>query len=225
MLIIIDGYNLIFTVPELEKYVEVKRVEAVRNYVVSLLSEYRREKTYKIVIVFDGTYSESALPRKQMITGISVIYSNIGVTADTEIKEITKNSQNPNDICIVTYDNEIKRYVKKRGCQIVDPKAFYKEVLDCLNKNKKHESDEPEKKLTGPSEQDVKYWTNIFNNLPAQKVEPESNTKNNNIPGKKRKKKHSLQKELYQKYHAPSGDDTEYWVRIFESLDNEEQNN
>src|SRR5574341_1820952 len=103
MLIVIDGYNFIFTVPELERHAGIHRIEPVRAYVISLLSKYKEEKHYNVTIVFDGNYTATSLPKKQTYSGITVIYSKSGVTADTEIKNITKLCQNPKDVHIVTY--------------------------------------------------------------------------------------------------------------------------
>src|SRR5574342_870162 len=104
MLIIIDGYNLIFTVPELERHVKKNNIETVRDHVISLLSKYKEKKRCEVILVFDGNYTESALPKKQTHAGIDVIYSKSGINADTEIKNITSLCQNPRDVSNVTND-------------------------------------------------------------------------------------------------------------------------
>ena len=65
MLIIIDGYNFIFTVPALEKHVGINRIEPVRDYIISLFSKYKEEKHYDVVVVFDGTHTQTTLPKRQ----------------------------------------------------------------------------------------------------------------------------------------------------------------
>lgn len=78
MLIIIDGYNFVFTVPALEKLVGTNRIEPVRDHVISLFSKYKQIKHYDITVVFDGNYTQAALPKKQMYSGVTVIYSRAG---------------------------------------------------------------------------------------------------------------------------------------------------
>src|SRR3972149_5319473 len=191
MLIVVDGYNFIFTVPELEKHVRVKHIEPMRDHIISLFSKYKEKKRCEVIIVFDGNYTEADLPKKQTHFGITVIYSKNGISADTEIKNITSLCQNPKDVSIVTYDNDIKRHVKKCGCQIIEPKAMYKEIMEVLNEDKKIKSDEPEAKRNGPSETDAKYWKNVFKSLPVEKQKPA--IKKTNIPlVKKEKKKHPI---------------------------------
>lgn len=215
MLIIVDGYNFIFTVSELEKYVGISRIEPVRDHVISLLSQYREKKHYDVILVFDGNQTGSIFPKKQMCSGIIVIYSKSGISADTEIKNITNLCQNPQDVCIVTYDNDIKRHVKKCGCQIIEPKVLYNEIVVILNKEKKKPSDEPESKQRGPSEHDAQYWKDVFKNIPVE--ESKSNAKNTTIPSAKKEKKKSSQihDEPMYKYKGPPPDEVQYWVRFF----------
>ncbi|NUO08206.1 MAG: NYN domain-containing protein [Candidatus Brocadia sp.] len=224
MLIIIDGYNFIFTVPALERHVGINRIEPVRDYVISLFSKYKTEKHYDVLVVFDGNYTQVALPRKQTYSGVTVIYSRSGISADTEIKNITSLCQNPGDVYIVTYDNEIKRHVRKCGCHIIEPKAMYKEILEILNKDKKNISEEPESKQKGPSEDDAKYWMEVFKNLPVEDVKP-CVIKTDTPKTKKKKNSSHDGNEPSYKYQGPSVDETQYWVRIFKELEKNETQN
>ena len=212
MLIIIDGYNLIFTVPELERHVKVNNIEPVRDYVISLLSKYKEKKRCDVLLVFDGNYTEAVLPKKQTYAGITVIYSKSGISADTEIKNITTLCQNPKDVSIVTYDNDIKRHVKKCGCQIIEPKVMYKEIMEVLNEDKKINYDEPEGKRKGPSETDAKYWKDVFKGLPDKEQKPEKT----DMPVVKKKKEtsHTIDEPGY-KYQGTPSDETQYWIRVF----------
>ena len=220
MLIVVDGYNFIFTVPELEKHVKVKHIEPMRDHIISLFSKYKEKKRYDVIIVFDGNYTEANLPKKQTHAGITVIYSKPGISADTEIKNITSLCQNPKDVVIVTFDNDILRHVRKCGCKVIEPKAMYKEILAILNPIKKNESDEPDSKLDGPSENDAKYWKDVFKNLPDEK--PEHSIKHTEIPIVKKEKK-LLRDEPPCKLQGPSASETQYWIRIFTEIEKNEQ--
>ncbi len=214
MLIIIDGYNFIFTVPALEKHVGINRIEPVRDYLISLFSKYKEKTHYDVIVVFDGNYTQAALPKKQTRSGISVIYSKSGISADTEIKNITSLCQNPRDVHIVTYDNDIKRHVRKCGCHIIEPKAMYKEILEILQKDEKKTSDEPESKQKGPSEEDARYWKDVFKNLPDEETKP-CMIKTHTPRIQKKKKTPHTEDEPQYKYQGPSADETLYWIRIF----------
>ncbi len=215
MLIIIDGYNLIFTVSELERHVKANNIEPVRDYVISLLSKYKEKKRCDVILVFDGNYTEAALPKKQTYAGVTVIYSKSGISADTEIKNITSHCQNPKDVSIVTYDNDIKRHVKKCGCPIIEPKAMYKEIMGVLNEDKKIKSDEPDSKRNGPSETDAKYWKDIFKGLPEKEQKPCGEKTDMPVVEKKKKETSHTADEPSYKYQGTPSDETQYWVRVF----------
>ena len=215
MLIIIDGYNLIFTVPELERHVKTNNIEPVRDYVISLLSKYKEKKRCDVLLVFDGNYTEAALPKKQTYAGINVIYSKSGISADTEIKNITSLCQNPKDVAIATYYNDIKRHVKKCGCPIIEPKVLYKEIMEVLNEDKKINYDEPEGKRKGPSETDAKYWKDVFKGLPEKEQKPCVEKTDMPIVEKKKKETSRTADEPSYKYQGTSSDETQYWIRVF----------
>lgn len=215
MLIIIDGYNFIFNVPALEKHVKINRIEHVRDFIVYLFSKYKEKKRYDIIIVFDGNFTRAALPKKQVHSGIEVIFSKSGISADTEIKNIASLCQNPKDVRIVTYDNDIIKHVKKRGCQIIEPNVLYKDILATLDTAKKQKADEPESKRDGPSEADAKYWKDIFKNLPIEELE--TVTQKIEMPATKIKQKSPKTKdEPPCKYFGPTADEAQYWIRLFQ---------
>src|SRR3989304_7975517 len=215
MLIIIDGYNLIFTVPELERHVKTNNIEPVRDHVISLLSKYKEKKRCEVILVFDGNYTEASLPKKQTHAGITVIYSKSGISADTEIKTITSHCQNPKDVSIVTYDNDIKRHVKKCGCPIIEPKAMYKEIMGVLDEDKKIKSDEPDSNRNGPSETDAKYWKDVFKGLPEKEQKPCMEKIDMPVVKKKKKETSHTVDEPGYKYQGTPSDETQYWIRVF----------
>lgn len=221
MLIIIDGYNFIFTVPALEKHVGINRIEPVREYIIALFSKYKEIKHYDVTVVFDGNYTQIALPKKLTYSGITVIYSKTGISADTEIKNITSICKNPGDVHIVTYDNDIKRHVRKCGCHIIEPKTMYKEILEILDQDKKNIYDEPEDKRKGPSEDDAKYWKDVFKNLSEEEIKP--GIVKTSSPGTKEKKKSPRRvEEPSYKYQGPTADEIQYWIRVFQGKENYE---
>ncbi|MCC7210774.1 MAG: hypothetical protein E3K40_02715 [Candidatus Brocadia sp.] len=222
MLIIIDGYNFIFTVPALEKHVGINRIEPVREHIISLFSRYKEVKRYDVIVVFDGNYTQAALPKKQTYAGVTVMYSRSGISADTEIKNLTSLCQNPGDVHIVTYDNEIKRHVRRCGCHIIEPIAMYREIMEILTPGKKNISDEPEDKQKGPSKDDAKYWKGVFKDLTDDELK--SCTKKTEMPKIKRQKAPSpvsKKDEPSCKYQGPSDDETQYWIRVFRENGNE----
>ena len=164
MLIIIDGYNLVFTVPGLGADTKSVDIGTVRDNLISLLARYKSIKGYELKVVFDGaTYdSRHSLTHKRIISGVEVVFSGASSDADTVIKNLASQRRDPGNICVVTSDREIKDFVKRCGNTVLDPKRFYREVLNTVNIEKESYS-EPRSEFEGLSSQaEIDYWLSIF---------------------------------------------------------------
>ena len=76
MLIVIDGYNVILTVPNLEKYVKVNNIEEAREILISILIRYKIMKKYNIVLVFDSSHDRCNKPARQEIQILKLFTRN-----------------------------------------------------------------------------------------------------------------------------------------------------
>ncbi|MGR3310648.1 MAG: NYN domain-containing protein [Candidatus Brocadiales bacterium] len=164
MLIIIDAYNLIFTISDLDTGTKQVDIGAVRDNLISLLDRYKSIKGYEMKVVFDGTpyNSNHSLTNKRVISGIEVIFSGASSDADTVIKKLASQWRDPGNICVVTSDREIRDFVKRCGNTVVDTKGFYREVLSTVNKEKESYS-EPRCKFEGiSSQEEIDYWLGVF---------------------------------------------------------------
>ena len=92
MKILIDGYNLIHTIPSIAEELD-RDLESSRNNLVKLLHTYRSSKKdiYPITIVFDGQ-KEFSDKRNMPPRGISITFSR-GETADELIVKMVKNER------------------------------------------------------------------------------------------------------------------------------------
>ncbi len=164
MLLIIDGYNLVFTVPGLDANTKSIDIGTVRDNLISLLARYKSIKGYELKVVFDGaTYdSHHSLMHKRIISGVEVVFSGASSDADTVIKNLASQRRDPGNICVVTSDREIKNFVKRCGNTVLDSKKFYREVLNTVNIEKESYS-EPRSKFEGlSSQEEIDYWLSIF---------------------------------------------------------------
>lgn len=210
MLIVIDGYNFIFAVPELEKEVKVNNIEDARDRLISLLVRYKANKRYNIIIVFDSSQDCYGVSSRQDISGLEIIYSRYSKDADTEIKNIINHCENPKDTCVITKDNDIRRYVQKKGSIVIDPNTFYKEITKVLGLHKKAFSKELKSKYEGPSKAEAEKWQGIFE---YEGIDAE---KDLGMPTKKGcKPGDSVSGELHSKYHGPSKNEVDFWLKFF----------
>ena len=164
MRIIIDGYNFIFAVPELEQVLDRESMEMAREALLTLLSRHKGASRQEFTVVFDGRAEEGEYPgpaERQVREGINVFFSR-GTSADEDIVGIINSSSNPRDMCIVTSDNGIIRAAKASGCRIAKPGEFYEEIAPSSKKKGKPSHTEPTVKYHGPTESEVDYWLKIF---------------------------------------------------------------
>ena len=106
MKILIDGYNLIHTIPLIAEELD-RDLESSRNSLVRLLNTYRSSKKdiYPITIVFDGQ-KEHFDKRNTPPRGISITCSR-GETADELIVKMVKNEYKGS--ILVTSDKELRK--------------------------------------------------------------------------------------------------------------------
>ncbi|MFQ5862843.1 MAG: NYN domain-containing protein [Candidatus Brocadiales bacterium] len=164
MHIIIDGYNLIFAVPALEKVLDRESMETARETLLTALSRHKITSGQEFTVVFDGRAQEGegqGPSQKQIRGGISVIFSK-STTADEDIENLINSSSNPKNMCIVTSDKSILKAAKASGCRVTRPRDFYKKITQPLKKGRVLPRAEPMVKYQGPSEEEVDYWLKLF---------------------------------------------------------------
>jgi predicted RNA-binding protein with PIN domain len=123
--IIIDGYNLIRqseTLMQSENF----DLEAGREHLLKLLSNYKKIKRRKIAVIFDGGKSGNLSQHSHMERGIRVVFSKDGQEADDVIKNIARDSTK--ELIIVSSDNDIQRFSEKNGCVVMSSKEFLDKI-------------------------------------------------------------------------------------------------
>lgn len=116
--LIIDGYNVIHAIPEIEGLLD-ESLQAARIGLVRFLTEFKeaRKDIKKIFIVFDGKSGE--FPEETAVSpGITAIYTRDGQEADEKIVEIIKDAQNPGLITVVSDDNFLYNNTRALGGRI-----------------------------------------------------------------------------------------------------------
>ena len=116
--LIIDGYNVIHAIPEIEELLD-ESLEAARIGLIRFLTEFKeaRKDIRKIFIVFDGK-SQGIHEEAAVAPGITAIYTKDGQEADEKIVEIIKDAQNPELITVVSDDNFLYNNTRALGSRI-----------------------------------------------------------------------------------------------------------
>lgn len=120
--LIIDGYNLIRQIPQLEKR-ERESLAAGRDLLIDKLKKYRHLKSHKITVVFDGAGGLSEFAASYKEGGIAICFSPVTQTADDVIKDMALEFKTR--AIVVSSDRSIMDFAKMCGCAVIDSVDFY----------------------------------------------------------------------------------------------------
>ena len=112
--ILIDGYNLIGTA-----HGDLKQA---RDDIIEKLSLYALRKNHHVTLVFDGWKDGSLTGSKITSRNLTIIYSRLGETADTAIKNIIRPAERP--WIVVSSDREISSFAEKMNQAAVSSQEF-----------------------------------------------------------------------------------------------------
>ncbi len=130
--IIIDGYNLIYKIPELSEYLP-EHLELAREQLLVRLADYRILADQNIVIhvFFDGQGSHSYRTKHE---GIQVTFTAPGEEADQAINRLLAQKNYPNNWRVVSSDNwDITAHLARKGLQTQRSEVFVREMQGVLN--------------------------------------------------------------------------------------------
>ena len=124
--IVIDGYNLI---RQSRQFSELDRqdLQSGRDALVDALAAYKKVKSYRITVVFDGTAAPAGMSRRDLQKGIVMCYSSAGETADTVIKRLA--AKEKERLMVVTSDRDIVRYAEAMGAATIGSAEFEDRLL------------------------------------------------------------------------------------------------
>jgi predicted RNA-binding protein with PIN domain len=124
--IIIDAYNLMHKVPELEILLRQNQDACVDAMIAKLQSHYGNKKI-KAVLVFDGmgkNKSSGNIEIKFSKTNVGIDYGN----ADKLIKALIEKAKNKKLVMVISSDNDIAWFAKECGCKTQSSESFWGEI-------------------------------------------------------------------------------------------------
>jgi uncharacterized protein len=152
--IIIDGYNLIRQSKSLS-ILDLQDIQLGREALVDMLAAYKKIKSHRITVVFDGTTAPQFSQQRDRRKGISIIFSHKGESADTVIKKMARNERQR--ALVVSSDQDIVQSVEANGATTVSANDFENKLtmsvdIDGLQFNRdNYEGWRPTTKKKGPS--------------------------------------------------------------------------
>jgi len=129
--LIIDGYNLLHTDPDLVECCATHLQEA-RHRLVRRIEKMAFQTAKHTIVVFDG---QSAGEDSALSTGaIEVIFSPSNLTADSVIERLAERCPDPEKVLVVTSDRAEQTTVQSSGAQVFSSSEF---MEHCFRVNRK----------------------------------------------------------------------------------------
>ena len=119
--IIVDGYNLIRQSKSLS-ILDLQDIQLGRDALVDMLAAYKKVKSHRISVIFDGTASPRFSQQREHRKGITIIFSPKGESADSVIKKMARKERQ--GALVVSSDQDIVQSAAASGAATVSANDF-----------------------------------------------------------------------------------------------------
>ena len=122
--LILDGYNVIHGVPELERKLD-QSLEAAREALVSFCQAYRarRGDVQRLYVVFDGNDAYAGGPSADR-GGVTVLFTRSQEEADDRILRLIKDDGARSRFVIVSNDNYVFNNARAHSARVIPVSEF-----------------------------------------------------------------------------------------------------
>ena len=124
--IIIDGYNLIRQSNMFCTY-DHEDIQLGRDMLLDALAVYKRLRSHKITVVFDGSNAPFFSQQKDRVKGINIKFSRDRESADSVIKKMTAREREK--ALVVSSDRDVVKFAASQGSATISSQAFDKKLF------------------------------------------------------------------------------------------------
>jgi predicted RNA-binding protein with PIN domain len=126
-MLIVDGYNVIFAWDDLKCLAE-DNINAAKDKLISLLSNYRGITGEEILLVFDGYKVKENKGSSAIAEDIKVVHTKEGETADSYIERYTHENAKSKNITVATSDGLIQTVTRGNGCLVISSRELHERM-------------------------------------------------------------------------------------------------
>ena len=145
--LIVDGYNIIHAIPELENELNESLMSA-RRALSEALSRYQagERSIKKIYVAYDSKDGTGDIEDMGLVKNI---YAPKNSNADKEIVSMLKAAKNPKRIAVLSRDNFVINHARAMGVDILSLNKFLKKITTAKKGNSRQRlSDEDKDEIT-----------------------------------------------------------------------------
>lgn len=123
--LILDGYNVINKIPELERKL-AKNLQVAREALIDYVADSRQRWSaeFKVCVVYDARKIIADRMPYQVRKGISIIFAEPPRDADEVIIQRLRQAKQPSSITVVSNDNKIANHVRAFGGKLLRVREF-----------------------------------------------------------------------------------------------------
>ena len=122
--LIVDGYNVIFAWESLSELAKTN-LDAAKDKLISLLSNYQGITGVKTLLVFDGYKVKGNHGSTTVQEDIKIVHTKENQTADQFIEAYTHKNEGQYQMTVATSDGLIQTITRGAGCQIISSRELY----------------------------------------------------------------------------------------------------
>ena len=123
---ILDGYNVIYRIPELTAKLKESLAEARSGLAMHVAGWKRSRINAEIIIVFDGRDVDFMDYSRTKIGGIDCVFTRAKEAADDRIIRMVKNSEEPSSVTVISHDNRVRNGSRAHGARVEYPTFLQK---------------------------------------------------------------------------------------------------
>jgi predicted RNA-binding protein with PIN domain len=125
--LLVDGYNIIFAWDEL-KELAASNLDAARDRLNDILTNYRAVKNCEIIAVYDA-YRVAGHPTEYLKLGnINIVFTKEAETADRFIERFAHENASKYDVTVATSDGLEQIIIRGQGAKLLSARDFKEEV-------------------------------------------------------------------------------------------------
>ena len=139
-ILIVDGYNMIFSWANLKDLAKTD-MHAARENLIDLIVSYQGYKGQEVILVFDGYKTMDNLGSMKIVGNTKIIYTKYGITADSYIEKLVHELKGKYHIEVASSDNLIQNAIFANSAKRISAseleskiKSFRQDIKDTYTK-------------------------------------------------------------------------------------------
>ncbi len=135
---------------------------ASRTAVRRWLSRYAEAHDCYVVLVWGQNASAEVLPRTEAFGRLKVVNLPFGDDVTAEIAGPANRAALAERVCVVTDDPKLRDALGPGRAAVQTPAGFLQRARAVMGADGEDDALEPDEKFSGPSEDEVDFWLNFF---------------------------------------------------------------